>query len=83
MVEGMQRRVVPVAFSSSSAFRDVVGYNGRLVEPFNKQLFAKELSDIMTNDTTRRFLAEKCRVAAWQYDEAYIISIWEKLLQLI
>jgi len=83
MVEGMQRRVVPVAFSSSSAFRDVVGYNGRLVKPFNKRLFAAELSDMMGKETTRRFLAEKCRVAAWQYDEAYIISIWEKLLQLI
>lgn len=83
MVEGMQRRVVPVAFSSSSAFRDVVGYNGRLVKPFNKRLFAAELSGMMGEETTRRFLAEKCRVAAWQYDEAYIISIWEKLLQLI
>lgn len=83
MVEGMQRRVVPVAFSSSSAFRDVVGYNGRLVKPFNKKLFAEELSDMMLNGVTRKFLAEKCRVAAWQYDEAYIISLWEKLIQLI
>ena len=83
MVEGMQRKVVPVAFSSSSAFRDVVGYNGRWVKPFNKKHFAKELSSLMSNETTRKFLAEKCRVAAWQYDETYITFLWEKLLQLI
>lgn len=83
MVEGMQRRVVPVAFASSSAFRDVVGYNGRLVKPFDKNAFAKELSDMMSKEVTRKFLAEKCRVAAWQYNETYIICLWEKLMQLI
>lgn len=83
MVEGMQRRCVPVAFSSSSAFSDIVGYNGRLVKPFHKKKFAEELSALMSKDITRKFLAEKCRVSAWQYDEKYIIELWEKLLQFI
>ena len=81
LVEGMQRRVVPIAFASSPAIRDVVGYNGVLVSPFNKKKFAKELSELMDNDKKRYILAEKGRIASVQYDENQIVKVWQILLQ--
>ncbi len=83
IVEGMQHRVVPIAFASCAAIRDIVGYNGRLVKPYDKKLFAKELSELMKDDAQRRFLAEKGRIAAMQYEEAQIIKLWQKLLEVI
>lgn len=83
IVEGMQRRVVPIAFSSSNSLQDIIGYNGVLVEPFNKKLYASKLSELMSDNMKREFLAEKCRIAAWQYDEEMIINLWSKLFSTI
>lgn len=83
IVEGMQHRVVPIAFASSASIRNIVGYNGKLVKPYDKKLFAKELSDLIKDDAQRRFLAEKGRIAAMQYEETQIIKLWQKLLEVI
>ena len=83
LVEGMQYGVVPVAFASSAAIREIVGYNGCLVKPYNKRKFVSELSNIMENDTYRRFMAEKCRIASMRYSEAMIVKIWQKLFEFI
>ena len=83
MVEGMQSHAVPVAFASSPAIRDVVGYNGRLIKPYDKKKFSDELSKLMGNTSHREFLAEKCRNASKQYEEEQILKLWDKLLQIV
>ncbi len=81
IVEGMQLCVVPVVFASSPAIRGIVGYNGKLIKPFNLKVFASELSDLMNNVSHREFLAEKCRIASKLYQETQIVRLWLKLLQ--
>lgn len=83
MVEGMQRRVVPIAFSSSKAIRDIVGDNGKLIKPFDKKQFARELARLMSDKNQRDFLSEKCRASASQYNEEYIVRLWVELFQLL
>lgn len=83
IVEGMQHRIVPVAFASSAAICDVVGYNGCLVNPFDIQMYAMELSKLMQDDSRRQILAEKGRIAAMLYDEEQMVKLWQKLFEVI
>lgn len=83
IVEGMQRRVVPIAFSSSKSIRDIVGNNGKLIKPFDKKQFSRELAGLMSDKTQRDFLSEKCRASASQYDEENVIRLWVKLIHLL
>ena len=83
VVEGMQRRAVPVAFINSPSLRENVGFNGRGVEPFDKKEFAVELSHLMADDSLREFLAEKSRIASDRYDVKCIVPLWEKLFQIL
>lgn len=80
IVEGMQRKAVPVAFGSSASIKEIIGCNGILVQPFDKKRFIKSLSSLMKQDALRLFLAEKSRIAAYQYDEEYVIRLWMQIL---
>jgi len=83
IVEGMQNGVVPIAFASSPAIRDIVGCNGKLIKPYNRMIFSDELSKLMNNVSYREYLAEKCLNASKPYEENQVVKLWLRLFKSI
>lgn len=81
IVEGMQMGVVPVAFASSPSIPEIIKDNGVLVKPYNKSLFAKKLSELISSNEKRKYLLKKCVEASSQYEEASIINDWIQLIE--
>lgn len=55
LIEAMNMKVVPIAFDSFSAVRDIIddGTNGVLVPPFNQKLYSEKISYLMNNEQDR------------------------------
>lgn len=81
IVEGMQMGVVPVAFASSPSIPEIIKDNGVLVKPYNKSLFAKKISELISSNEKRKYLLKKCVEASSQYEEASIINDWIQLIE--
>lgn len=81
IVEGMQQKVVPIAFASSSSIKNIVEYNGLLVTPFKKQEFIEKLDCLMSNKEFREFKAEKCYISSLLYDNNKVVFLWLKLFE--
>lgn len=81
IVEGMQQKVVPIAFASSVSIKDIVKYNGILVTPFNRQEFINKLEELISNKNFREFKAQKCYITSQIYDNTKVILLWLKLFE--
>lgn len=55
LIEALQHNVIPIAFDSYGAVHDIItnGENGLLIEPFNMQMYANCLSNIINDDELR------------------------------
>ena len=81
LVEGMQNRVVPVAFASSPSICDLVAGNGILIYPFDKKKFAEALSDLMSDAARCKMLSERCRQSSLTYEKTHVLGMWKNLIE--
>lgn len=61
LVEAMNMKLVPIAFESFSTVRDIIddNVNGILIPPFDRDLYAKKISEMIKNDDLRYSLSNK------------------------
>ena len=83
LTEGMQNGIVPVAFDSYAAARDIIddGESGYLVTPFDCNEYASKLDLLMSNEELRCKMALKSIQNVHKFDFDNICSLWEMLLQ--
>lgn len=55
LIEALQHNVIPIAFDSYGAVHDIItnGVNGFLIKPFNLQMYANCLSNVINNKELR------------------------------
>lgn len=69
----MNMKLVPIAFESFSTVRDIINdnVNGILISPFEKDLYAKKLSELIRNDDLRYSLSNN----AYQKSQQFRIDV--------
>ena len=69
LIEAMNMKVVPIAFDSFSTVRDIIdnNINGVLITPFDKELYAKKLSDMMSNESAREIYSKNAYLKSQQF----------------
>lgn len=78
LIEAMNMKVVPIAFDSFSTIRDIIDdkINGILIPPFDKDLYAKKLSEMMRNDDLRYNLSNNSYQKSLQFRMEVIGNKW-------
>ena len=78
LVEAMNMKVIPIAFESFSAVRDIIdgNINGVLVPPFNTELYAEKLSEMMTDNNMRENLSNNAYIKSHQFQLDVIGDKW-------
>lgn len=81
LVEAMQHGVVPVAFNSYLSIEDIIdtNKNGILVDSFDIEKYAQELSKLMDNDEYRINLAQAAIQKSKKFSKEAIGERWEAL----
>lgn len=81
LTEAMQCGTVPVAFQSFASVTDIISHkrNGILVPPFDLDRYAKELSELMTDNATLRKMAHNAYTDVRKFSVQNIADQWEKL----
>lgn len=84
LVEAQQCGCVPMAFDSFSAVHDVIGNNcGLLIQPFNEDLYAEKLCQLMQNETLRNELSSNAIKECKKFALANVGEAWLKLFEKI
>ncbi|MDE6042430.1 MAG: glycosyltransferase [Muribaculaceae bacterium] len=80
--EAHQLGVVPVAFDSFGAARDIIidGENGFLVRPFDKEEYMARVKLLMRDDNLRRSMAHKGVESSDRFTLDKVLAKWEFLL---
>lgn len=78
LVEAMNMKVVPIAFESFSTVRDIIddNVNGILIPPFDMDLYAKKLSELIGNDDLRYSLSNNAYQKSQQFRMDVIGDKW-------
>ena len=81
LIEAMNMKVVPIAFDSLSTVRDIIdnNINGVLITPFDKELYAKKLSDMMSNESAREIYSKNAYLKSQQFQLDVIGNKWLNL----
>ena len=81
LIEAMNMKVVPIAFDSFSTVRDIIdnNINGVLITPFDKELYAKKLSDMMSNESAREIYSNNAYLKSQQFQLDVIGNKWLNL----
>ena len=81
LVEAMNMKVVPIAFESFSTVRDIIdnNINGVLIPPFNTDLYAEKLSELMSKSSLRDKYSNKAYHKSKQF---HLDEIGDKWLSL-
>lgn len=82
-VEAMMYNVVPILFDSFSMAKTLVrdGYNGFLVNAFDKKEYAKKLHDLMTIQEMTNRMSRVGNASVVQYDQEIVYTLWEEELK--
>lgn len=82
LMEAMQMGVVPVAFDSFGAVREIIanGETGFLIKPFDEDAFADRVLELIKNKQLRESMAEKAVKSTDRFTKEKVIEMWEKLL---
>ena len=85
ILEALQFGVVPIAFDSYAALRDVTdeGRLGVMVPPFDLRAYAESLSRLMEDDAGREEMSRAGREWSHRYDIDAIADEWERFLTQI
>lgn len=87
LTEAFQNEVIPIAFNSYEAIQDIIQNNktGILIKPFDEDLYAKQLSILMQDDTLRDELRENIRHIGLdeKYGDSTIYSCWLRVFNSI
>jgi glycosyltransferase involved in cell wall biosynthesis len=72
---------VPIVYNSYPAASEIIqdGYNGFLVEPFNKKKYIQKLLLLMNNRDLRLEMAENAKKSALWYEPSNIAPLWMAL----
>lgn len=78
LVEAMNMKLVPIAFESFSTVRDIIddNVNGILVTPFDRDLYAKKLSELIRKDDLRYSLSNNAYQKSQQFRMDVIGDKW-------
>lgn len=82
LIEGIQFGAIPMAFNvclGNNEFIDNIS-NNLNVTPFDVDLYAKQLSEIMNNNEYRNTLAQKSIEEGKRFDINYVGAIWDRLI---
>ena len=82
LVEAMNWGCVPMAFDSFPACQDLIPSDcGYRIKAFDKEEYAKSLSDLMDNHVERETRALRCKKISSTYNEDNSIKEWIKLIE--
>ena len=83
LLEGKAHRLPLVAFDIMTGPSDIIDHelNGFLVEPFDLEVMADRICQLMENGTLRCQMAEKTSVGMEKFSEETIITAWKKVLE--
>ena len=83
IIESMQCKCVPIVYDTYSAAKDLIadGETGFIIPPFDKQLYAKRLSQLMDDEDMRQQMADKAIASTNRFDTDRIIDEWELLIK--
>lgn len=83
LVEAMAYGCVPMAFNSFETACDIIddGENGKLIKPFNVQVYADELMKLMDNDGYRNKLSVNALDKSKAFDKQIIGEKWIRLVR--
>ena len=78
LVEAMNMKVVPIAFESFSTVRDIIDndINGVLIPPFDIELYAEKLSEMMSNDDLRDNFSDNAYIKSQQFQLDVVGNQW-------
>lgn len=81
LVEAMGCKCVPVAFNSYACASDIIDDKkcGFLIEPFDTEAYAQQLSLLMRDDALRQCMAEEGKKKVQLFSLDNIINEWENL----
>lgn len=82
VIEAMQSGCVPIVYDTFGAAKDMIsdGVNGFIVPAFDKNLYAKRLSQLMENAELLSSMRDEAIRSSRKYDCEEIIDKWESLL---
>ena len=85
LLEGMNYGLAIVAFNSFTSANLLIekGGNGRLVQSFNIEEYAKTLSKLLSQKEEREKLQNKAQVAANRFSEDAIYKMWKQLFDFL
>lgn len=85
LIEAMNMKVVPIAFESFSTVRDIIdnNLNGVLIPPFDIDLYAEKLSELMSDDSMRDNYSNNAYLKSQQFQLDEIGNKWLSLFSSI
>lgn len=81
LLEAINMKVVPIAFESFSAVRDIIdnNLNGVLIPPFDIDLYAEKLSELMSDNSMRDNYSNNAYLKSQQFQLNTIGNKWLNL----
>lgn len=83
LTEAMQHGVVPIAFNSYEALKDIVtdGTNGCIIPAFDEALYARKLQYLMEHPDVLNNLSEQAITGSERFSRERIAHEWYKLIE--
>ena len=85
LIEAMNMKVIPFAFKSFSTVNDIIDHNinGILIPPFNKELYAEKLSELMSDDNLRCEFCNNAYIKSLQFQMDVVGRKWLTLFSYL
>lgn len=82
LMEAMQMGVVPVAFDSFGAIREIIsdGETGFLIKPFDEYAFSDRIIELMRNKSLRERMAENAVSSTDRFTKEKVMKMWQQLI---
>ena len=82
LTESMQTGVVPLAFDTYPALKDIItdGYDGYVVKPNNIKKYADKMQALITDKQLRENLAKNALVSCHRFSTEKIMDKWAEML---
>ena len=82
LMEAMQMGVVPVAFDSFGAIREIIsdGETGFLIKPFDEYAFSDRIIELMRNKPLRERMAENAVSSTDRFTKEKVMKMWQQLI---
>lgn len=82
LTESMQTGVVPLAFDTYPALKDIItdGYDGYVVKPNNIKKYADKMQALITDKQLRENLAKNALVSCHRFSTEKIMNKWAEML---